>query len=487
MADLSQNLHIDQSPQLPTPRRSLFQSRLFHPVDDQEGMRTPPTASERTTTPPILSSSPAGYGNDAMDMSPLPHKVPFAFAARVTVHSPTPETTPRDEDMLSPCEDPPKPLLGPPIAMPPPERKRSNLLRPSLSRTKGLSTNTVSLSTNGFQNQLPYFKFGGCGSTLSISSTPSIAECYTESPVHERKTVSISLMGPPRARQPPVSSLNRNNGSPMAAHIAKRVPPVARPRKQMRRSHSMYQHPGEVLQQEEEDCASSTTLQSIMDIDDTHQPKLPHLPSVDEADSLPRIDKSTLIDVLNGQYSEDYDHVKIIDCRFEYEYNGGHIDGATNFNDKELLANTLFDPESSARTLLIFHCEYSVHRAPLMARFVRHRDRALNAHQYPQLNYPEVYILDGGYSAFFKIHRTRCFPQDYVEMRATEYYDAKEKGMGKLKQRAKLSRAKTFAFGQHSCQMEDSPTSNARLGPRSLSVLDLAPDQRMHARRMASY
>lgn len=69
-----------------------------------EGATTPPIipAWEGVTTPPIPSSSP-GYAADTMDISPLPHKVPFSFLQPIEVQSPTPEPSP-DEDMVSPCE-----------------------------------------------------------------------------------------------------------------------------------------------------------------------------------------------------------------------------------------------------------------------------------------------------------------------------------------------------------------------------------------------
>ena len=102
-----------------------------------------------------------------------------------------------------------------------------------------------------------------------------------------------------------------------------------------------------------------------MDVDDAPSLKLPHF-TTSEPESLPRITHSTLIEVLDGSYNHCYDNKVIIDCRFEYEYNGGHIEGALNFCDKEQLAERLFQAPSSARTLLILHCEYSAHRAPLM-------------------------------------------------------------------------------------------------------------------------
>lgn len=106
-------------------------------------------------------------------------------------------------------------------------------------------------------------------------------------------------------------------------------------------------------------------LQSVMDVDDALELKLPHF-NTNEPESLPRISHDTLIQVLDGSYDQHYDNKVIVDCRFEYEYNGGHIEGALNFCDKEKLAERLFQAPNNAKTLLILHCEYSAHRAPLM-------------------------------------------------------------------------------------------------------------------------
>ena len=223
----------------------------------------------------------------------------------------------------------------------------------------------------------------------------------------------------------------------------------------------MFEHPDEVMKDEKSYLTSG--LPSITD-NEAQMPQLPHFMSNDPADNLPRISKQTLIDVLDNKYSNIYDKFVIIDCRFEYEYKGGHIEGAVNFNDKEQLAARLFDLEPTQKALLIFHCEYSAHRAPIMARSIRERDRMANANAYPNLTYPDLYILDGGYSSFFGEHRERCFPQSYVEMGAKEHEFACERGLGKVKQRSKLVRAQTFAFGQHSSpQMEDSPTAPSRM------------------------
>lgn len=125
----------------------------------------------------------------------------------------------------------------------------------------------------------------------------------------------------------------------------------------------MFEHSAEVTKQDKP-YSSTESLQSIMDVDDAHQPKLPHF--LAEEESLPRITKNTMINILDGKYNEFYDRSFVIDCRFEYEYNGGHINGAFNYNDKEELAGKLFEALSPSKTLLIFHCEYSAHRAPIM-------------------------------------------------------------------------------------------------------------------------
>jgi hypothetical protein len=125
----------------------------------------------------------------------------------------------------------------------------------------------------------------------------------------------------------------------------------------------------------------------------------------------------------------------------------------------------------------------------LRAKFVRSQDRKENVHRYPLLSFPEVYILDGGYSSFYHSHSTRCFPQNYLRMDAKEHEQSCERGLNKLRQRTKLNRAATFAFGQHSCQMEDSPTAVGR--SRSGGIFTLGDDSlsgRIGAsRRMASY
>ncbi|EXJ76381.1 uncharacterized protein A1O5_00889 [Cladophialophora psammophila CBS 110553] len=465
-ADLSQNFHIDQSPQLPTPRRALFPNSLFA----QEGHRT-------LTTPPIPSSSPAP--NDMMDMdldiSPLPHKMPFCTVA-IQLQSPTPDLTPTDTSLLSipspSCDSPTESFQ---INLPQ-DRRKQGFLRPSLTRAKGFSTGSLS-QRPAPESQLPPFRFGNSNysSKPATSSSLSLSEIFADSPSQEKLAPRLGApaFAPPRSR-PSLSGSGHSsrNGSPVGNHMRKTSNPLVRPRKQFRRSLSMFEHPEDIMRQEKERLSPPPLLPSIMDVEAPHVPQLPHFTPEGETGCLPRITKETMVSVLDGRFDHLYEKRVIIDCRFEYEYDGGHIEGAVNFNDKEKLSAQLFDVEPTPRALLIFHCEYSAHRAPLMAKYIRNKDRAVNADRYPALTYPEAYILDGGYSTFFKDYQSRCYPQNYVEMDAKEHVLDCERGLGKVKQRSKLLRAQTFAFGQHS-PLDSSPTAMGRRNLDSDMDLDI--------------
>lgn len=450
-ADLSQNFHIDMSPQLPTPRRSLFTSNLFGSNHSQVSISTP-----------TLPSSHTGELDESMDISPLPHKQP-----RYTLNgmqSPTPGNI-RQEEMIPSSPPLHNNLSGTRQSIGGLERRKSLLTRSGMTRGKSVSLNLMPSKKS--ENQPSPFLFGAGASKLSTSTTMSLDECFLDSPPRENHcqpsfSSSTNINCPPRLGKP-FGSTNTSNsrltGSPVG-HISKRpLNPMVRPRKQFRRSLSMFEHPDEMMRVKKEDAATVVSnLHTVMDIDELQKPILPHFFQEGSPDSIPRISQETLIQVLDGEYTDDFDKKLIVDCRFEYEFEGGHIDGAVNYNDKELLASQLFGSSNYRRTLLIFHCEYSAHRAPIMARHIRKQDRACNIEQYPKLTYPEVYILDGGYSAFYAKNRHRCFPQNYIEMGDKDHTFTCEREMGRLKQnRTKFSRAQTFAFGQ--MPMDDSPTA----------------------------
>ncbi|XP_045151396.1 M-phase inducer phosphatase 2 isoform X2 [Echinops telfairi] len=131
------------------------------------------------------------------------------------------------------------------------------------------------------------------------------------------------------------------------------------------------------------------------------------------------ISPETMVALLMGKFSNIVERFVIVDCRYPYEYEGGHIKTAVNLplqRDAEtfLLQSPITACSLDKRIILIFHCEFSSERGPRMCRFIRERDRATN--DYPSLHYPEMYVLKGGYKEFFPQHPTFCEPQDYRPM-----------------------------------------------------------------------
>ncbi|KAL2885490.1 M-phase inducer phosphatase [Ceratocystis lukuohia] len=368
-------------------------------------------------------------------------------------------------------------------------------------------------------------------SSSNASANAPVASMPSVPPMFRSRMSLQSLNGDMR-------SAARNSGSPIS-HIRRPSNPFSRSRKQFRRTLSMFGSADEVMRPRAEPgpaiippspatamptassvvstvtdlmplstvtpvspiCGTALTaaLESVMDaVDDASVPSdplLPHFLLDDPTDSIPRITKETLMEVLDGKFSSNYDSKMVIDCRFEYEYEGGHIDGAVNYNNKELLTKQLFDTPIAGRSLLIFHCEYSAHRAPMMARHVRARDRDVNRENYPRLTYPEVYILEGGYSKFFENHPNRCYPQNYIEMLDKAHERTCERELDRLKTRKapSFSRAKTFAYGASGNGVLGSRMSSAMCPvsppPRSMAGASMCRSPVVFAtpRRLASF
>jgi rhodanese-related sulfurtransferase len=146
-------------------------------------------------------------------------------------------------------------------------------------------------------------------------------------------------------------------------------------------------------------CSSPAPLEvSLNSSGEIHRLPSQHSPK----DTIRRITPQTMVNVLDGVYQSCYNQLLIIDCRYPYEYLGGHIPGAININTPDAIDRLLLEnPDKSSHTCIVFHCEFSSQRAPRMALHVRNFDRLLNSDRYPHLHYPEIYILDGGYKAFY--------------------------------------------------------------------------------------
>ncbi|XP_069061227.1 M-phase inducer phosphatase 2 isoform X3 [Pleurodeles waltl] len=136
------------------------------------------------------------------------------------------------------------------------------------------------------------------------------------------------------------------------------------------------------------------------------------------------ISPEMMMAVLNGKFKSLVERCVVIDCRYPYEYEGGHIKGAVNLPmeqdvEEYLLKKPIVPVNVEKRVILIFHCEFSSERGPRMCRFVREKDRMRN--EYPSLHYPELYVLKGGYKDFFPKFQIHCEPQAYRPMYHEEF------------------------------------------------------------------
>ncbi|XP_052778611.1 M-phase inducer phosphatase-like [Mya arenaria] len=135
---------------------------------------------------------------------------------------------------------------------------------------------------------------------------------------------------------------------------------------------------------------------------------------------LKAISPDTMDEVLRGCYADKIGRVTVIDCRYPYEFEGGHIRGAVNLFTRDMVRDFLLahvvDDATSGQHVLVFHCEFSSERGPKMYRHLRSEDRSLHTDVYPRLAFPEVYLLEGGYKAFFNKHMVQCEPQQYKPM-----------------------------------------------------------------------
>ncbi|KAJ3021067.1 UNVERIFIED_CONTAM: cell division cycle- protein [Siphonaria sp. JEL0065] len=139
------------------------------------------------------------------------------------------------------------------------------------------------------------------------------------------------------------------------------------------------------------------------------------------SDALKRITPETLADVLDGKYAGHLEDFLIIDCRYPFEYAGGHIRGARNVNTTGVLEAFFFPVPMQQPRVVVFHCEFSIQRAPMMGLHLRNHDRNTNMSTYPHLDYPHVYILEGGYKGFFSKFQNHCSPSGYTPMNDPMY------------------------------------------------------------------
>lgn len=218
-----------------------------------------------------------------------------------------------------------------------------------------------------------------------------------------------------------------------------------------------------------------------------------------KSDGLMRITPETLVGVLQGHYADKIKGFCVVDCRFAYEYEGGHITGATNLNNIDSVRSHFLEPgcglhagtDLPCRTqsgtpdesgdqrkfLLIFHCEFSWKRAPTMALALRQADRAL-AHDYPNCHFPDVYVLEGGYASFFAAYPQLCVPRAYIQMDDPRFLRRRSEELTGF--RKQFSRNRSFAYGDGRVASTAAATlANGRLNVRR--TLDFLRDEKENA------
>ncbi|XP_013783838.2 M-phase inducer phosphatase-like [Limulus polyphemus] len=320
------------------------------------------------------------------------------------------------------------------------ERKLKPAIRRCLSMTTEGKSEMSNHSTSGSMNSTE------CTSSLSISETtePAVEEDYN--------TVSSNNIDPDtnnnnryKENTAPYDSClpTSNQGfflKDLKSAFKRPEPPkhVSSPIQNKRRKsivfHTRPRSESEVLQSKKTTLqrSHSETEASIMKalqrsvqepdlIGDFSKPYI--LPLIHgKNEDLRSITPETVVSLLNGEYNHAIDSYIIIDCRYPYEYNGGHIQSANNIYTREGIMEKFLSEKnkpgknSTGRNIVIFHCEFSSERAPMLYRFLRNMDRQMNKEKYPDLHHPEVYVLDGGYKAFYEKYMEYCEPKDYKPM-----------------------------------------------------------------------
>lgn len=148
------------------------------------------------------------------------------------------------------------------------------------------------------------------------------------------------------------------------------------------------------------------------------------------------ISGETMCRLMGGDFDELFDSKLIFDCRYPYEYDGGHVESAESCQNDYRRLEELVDGDFIARQFpagqthrqcIVFYCEFSSQRGPAALRKLRALDRQCNSENYPALHYTQVYLLHGGYKAFFNhtrehsISQQFCHPDNYVEMLDPKY------------------------------------------------------------------
>jgi M-phase inducer tyrosine phosphatase len=143
-------------------------------------------------------------------------------------------------------------------------------------------------------------------------------------------------------------------------------------------------------------------------------------------DQFPTLTPAGLRELIANPASRGYDLVVIVDARFADEWEGGHIKDSRNVRKMSEL-EALFKEYCRCKACVVFHCEYSQYRGPEMMQAFRDLDRKTNSKRYPELSFPSIFLLKGGYREFFKECPDLC-DGGYRPMRGSSFVTALKDG-----------------------------------------------------------
>lgn len=126
-----------------------------------------------------------------------------------------------------------------------------------------------------------------------------------------------------------------------------------------------------------------------------------------QSDPFKKIAAHELASLLSDPSSHPYDIILILDARYRYEYRGGRIKGAKNVISLQQMIS-IYERYLHQNVCIVFHCEFSSERGPNLMRKFRDYDRKVNQKSYPEINYPFIYLLEGGYARFYQEFPELC-------------------------------------------------------------------------------
>ncbi|VDL18709.1 unnamed protein product [Hymenolepis diminuta] len=208
-------------------------------------------------------------------------------------------------------------------------------------------------------------------------------------------------------------------------------------------------------------CSTAPLPSSTSTDSSTHPSMLPICKTSDHGCKM--ISVHTVAQLVRGEYEMSGIAYHLIDCRYPYEYEPGHIRTALNIYICNHLLEVIFTvvpvvspydeacfldlgshiqallrgenkndtkleeipivPSALPAQVIIFYCEFSSQRGPESGLFLRNVDRYLNCSRYPFLFYPHVYVMMDGYEAFYNEYPELCEPQGYQKMFQLEIAD----------------------------------------------------------------